>query len=163
MVICTIPKFDVARVHTRCLLACFAEERLHGCSLQSWCFNVHAFWKGLIGIFKMIYLVSWDFRMNIKSNIRQIHSGIEVFQKEFSYHFHQLVMYALIIKYDISQKMLFGPSGARGFKWIWKNIGAYIFVWMWRVRQRHDLAVPRAGDRSYVTCSIRSWSRLHLT
>ena len=66
----------------------------------------------------MIYLVSWDFRMNIKSNIRQIHSGIEVFQKEFSYHFHQLVMYALIIKYDISQKMLFGPSGARGFKWI---------------------------------------------
>ena len=59
---------------------------------------------GLIGIFKMIYLVSWDFRMNIKSNIRQIHSGIEVFQKEFSYHFHQLVMYALIIKYDISQK-----------------------------------------------------------
>ena len=29
--------------------------------------------------------------------------------------------------------------------------------------QRHGLAVPRAGDRSYVTGSIRGWSRSHLT
>ena len=29
--------------------------------------------------------------------------------------------------------------------------------------QRHGLAVPRAGDRSYVTGSINSWSRSHLT
>ena len=29
--------------------------------------------------------------------------------------------------------------------------------------QRHGLAVPRAGDRFYVTGSIRSWSRSHLT
>ena len=26
---------------------------------------------------------------------------------------------------------------------------------------RHGLAVPRAGDRSYVTGSIRGWSRSH--
>ena len=29
--------------------------------------------------------------------------------------------------------------------------------------QRHDLAVTRAGDRSYVTGSIRGWSRSHWT
>ena len=29
--------------------------------------------------------------------------------------------------------------------------------------QRHGLAVPRAGDRSYVTGSVRGWSRSHLT
>ena len=29
--------------------------------------------------------------------------------------------------------------------------------------QRHGLAVPRAGDRSYVTGSICDWSRSHLT
>ena len=29
--------------------------------------------------------------------------------------------------------------------------------------QRHGLAVPRAGDRSYVTGSIHGWSRSHLT
>ena len=29
--------------------------------------------------------------------------------------------------------------------------------------QRHDLTVPRAGDRSNVTGSIRGWSRSHLT
>ena len=29
--------------------------------------------------------------------------------------------------------------------------------------QRHGLAVPREGDRSYVTGSIRGWSRSHLT
>ena len=29
--------------------------------------------------------------------------------------------------------------------------------------QRHGLAVPGAGDRSYVTGSIRGWSRSHLT
>ena len=29
--------------------------------------------------------------------------------------------------------------------------------------QRHSQAVPRAGDRSYVTGLIRGWSRLHLT
>ena len=29
--------------------------------------------------------------------------------------------------------------------------------------QRHGQAVPRAGDRSYVTGSIRGWSRSHLT
>ena len=29
--------------------------------------------------------------------------------------------------------------------------------------QRHGLAVPRAGDRSYVTGSIRGWSRSQLT
>ena len=29
--------------------------------------------------------------------------------------------------------------------------------------QRQGLAVPRAGDRSYMTGSIRGWSRLHLT
>ena len=29
--------------------------------------------------------------------------------------------------------------------------------------QRHGLAVPRAGDRSYVTGSICGWSRSHLT
>ena len=29
--------------------------------------------------------------------------------------------------------------------------------------QRHSLAVPRAGERSYVTGSIRGWSRSHLT
>ena len=29
--------------------------------------------------------------------------------------------------------------------------------------QRHGLAVPRAGERSYVTGSIRGWSRSHLT
>ena len=29
--------------------------------------------------------------------------------------------------------------------------------------QRHGLAVPRAGDRSYVTGLIRGWSRSHLT
>ena len=91
-------------VDTGCLLAFFAEERLHRCSLQSQCFNVHAFWKGLIGIFKMIHLVSWVFRMNIKSNVSRIHPGMEVFRKDFSYHFHQLVIDALIIKYDIFQK-----------------------------------------------------------
>ena len=31
------------------------------------------------------------------------------------------------------------------------------------VQQRHGLAVPRAGDRSYVTGSIRGWSRSQLT
>ena len=31
------------------------------------------------------------------------------------------------------------------------------------IRQRHGLAVPRAGDRSYVAGSIRGWSRSHLT
>ena len=87
-----------------CLLACFAEERLLGSSLQNQCFNVHAFWKRLIGIFKMIYFVSRDFRMNIKSNICRIHPGMEVFQKDFSYHFRQLVIDALIIKCDNSQK-----------------------------------------------------------
>ena len=30
-------------------------------------------------------------------------------------------------------------------------------------RIKHDLAVPRADDRSYVTGSIRGWSRSHLT
>ena len=29
--------------------------------------------------------------------------------------------------------------------------------------KRHGLAVPRAGDRSYVTGSIHGWSRSHLT
>ena len=29
--------------------------------------------------------------------------------------------------------------------------------------QRHGLTVPRAGERSYVTGSIRGWSRSHLT
>ena len=29
--------------------------------------------------------------------------------------------------------------------------------------QRHGLAVPRAGDRFFVTGSIRGWSRSHLT
>ena len=29
--------------------------------------------------------------------------------------------------------------------------------------QRHGLAVPRAGNRSYVTGSTHGWSRLHLT
>ena len=32
-----------------------------------------------------------------------------------------------------------------------------------KVCQRHGLAVPRAGDRSYETGSIRGWSRSHLT
>ena len=31
-----------------------------------------------------------------------------------------------------------------------------------KLRQRHGLAVPRAGDRSYETGSIRGWSRSHL-
>ena len=43
-----------------------------------------AFWKRLIGIFKMIDLVSWGFKMNIKSNICRIYPGIEAFQKDFS-------------------------------------------------------------------------------
>ena len=32
-----------------------------------------------------------------------------------------------------------------------------------KICQRHGLAVPRAGDRSYVTGSIGGWSRSHLT
>ena len=34
---------------------------------------------------------------------------------------------------------------------------------LWEVCQRHGLAVPRAGDRSYVTGSIRGWSQSRLT
>ena len=84
VVICTIPEFDVAIKDTGRLLACFAKKRLNGRSLQSQCFNVHAFWKALIGISKMVYFVCWVFRINIESNVRRIHPGIEVFEKDFS-------------------------------------------------------------------------------
>ena len=39
----------------------------------------------------------------------------------------------------------------------------YSFSIILNLRQRHGLAVPRAGDRSYVTGSIRGWSRSQLT
>ena len=38
-----------------------------------------------------------------------------------------------------------------------------ICIFYWQPCQRHGLAVPRAGDRSYVAGSIRGWSRSHLT
>ena len=83
VVINIIPKLHVAIVDTGRLLACLAEVRLDWCSLQSQCLSVNAFWKGLIGILKMSNPKSWVFGMNIKSDIRRVHPGTEVLDKDF--------------------------------------------------------------------------------
>ena len=70
-------------------------------------------------------------------------------------------MDALIIKYDISQKVLLGPSGVRRFKWIQKKIGTYADAIKDTILFNLATCADDNFDIRTKECSDCQWIRIH--